>query len=217
MGERNADLEGYLLGGALGTVAGAVAAAALVVLGGWDYSPAIGMGVAAAAGIALFLILIGGTVSAAAPVHARTASPAQAPAPASAPASAAAAAAAAPVAAPEPEPEPAAAPAPAAAAEPAAEIPASQPQGLPAPRDGKGDNLQEIEGIGPALEKLCHDLGIWHFDQIAGWGPAEIAWMDGNLKGFRGRVTRDKWVAQARLIGQVGVEAFRERAKSNDY
>jgi NADH-quinone oxidoreductase subunit E len=93
----------------------------------------------------------------------------------------------------------------------------SQPQALAAPRDGKGDDLKTIEGIGPVLEKLCHDLGIFHFDQIASWGAAEIAWMDANLKGFRGRVTRDKWVAQAKLIGEVGTEQFLIRAKTNDY
>ena len=60
---------------------------------------------------------------------------------------------------------------------------------LKAPRKGVADDLQKLEGIGPVLEKLCHGLGIFHFDQIAAFGPAEIAWMDGNLKGFRGRVT----------------------------
>ncbi len=93
----------------------------------------------------------------------------------------------------------------------------SQPQGIDAPRGGMADNLKEIEGIGPALEKLCHSLGIFHFDQIANWGAAEVAWMDSNLKGFRGRVTRDKWVAQAKLIVTEGLEAFRIRAKTNDY
>ena len=93
----------------------------------------------------------------------------------------------------------------------------TRPAGLNAPRNGKADDLQTIEGIGPVLEKLCHELGIFHFDQIAGWGASEIAWMDGNLKGFRGRVTRDKWVAQARLIAEVGVEEFRSRAKTNNY
>lgn len=92
-----------------------------------------------------------------------------------------------------------------------------KPEGLAGPRNGQADALQSIEGIGPVLEKLCHDLGIYHFDQIAGWGPAEIAWMDGNLKGFRGRVSRDKWVAQAKLISAVGVQAFLLRAKANDY
>jgi NADH-quinone oxidoreductase subunit E len=93
----------------------------------------------------------------------------------------------------------------------------SKPQALKAARDGKGDDLKKIEGIGPALEKLCHELGIFHFDQIAKWGEAEVTWMDGNLKGFKGRVTRDKWVAQAKLIGQVGMEEFLRRAKTNDY
>lgn len=92
-----------------------------------------------------------------------------------------------------------------------------KPAALTAARDGAADKLQTIEGIGPALEKLCHELGIYHFDQIAAWGPAEVEWMDGNLKGFRGRVTRDKWVAQAKLILEVGVEEFLRRAKSNDY
>ena len=93
----------------------------------------------------------------------------------------------------------------------------TKPVGLKAARGGKADDLKTIEGIGPALEKLCHELGIFHFDQIAAWGEAEIAWMDSNLKGFRGRVTRDKWVAQAKLIGEVGIEQFLIRAKTNDY
>lgn len=92
-----------------------------------------------------------------------------------------------------------------------------QPKGLKAAKKGKADDLQIIEGIGPALEKLLHELGIFHFEQIAQWGAAEIAWIDGNLKGFRGRATRDKWVAQAKLIGEVGTEEFLIRAKTNNY
>ena len=92
-----------------------------------------------------------------------------------------------------------------------------KPAPLAAARGGVADDLKKIEGIGPAMEKLCHDLGIFHYDQIAAWGPAEVAWMDGNLKGFKGRVTRDKWVAQAKLIGTVGMDEFLRRAKTNDY
>ena len=91
------------------------------------------------------------------------------------------------------------------------------PMGLKAARNGVADDLQKIEGIGPVLEKLCHALGIFHFDQIAGWGAGEIAWMDGNLKGFKGRVSRDKWVAQAKLIAELGMAAFVIRAKNNAY
>ena len=93
----------------------------------------------------------------------------------------------------------------------------TKPQGLGAARGGMADDLKEIEGIGPVLENLCHELGVFHFDQIAGWTEAEIAWVDQNLKGFRGRVTRDKWVAQAKIIVTEGLDAFRIRAKTNDY
>lgn len=119
----------------------------------------------------------------------------------------------APKAAPAEAPQ--AAPMAALADLPAAE--GTQPEALGAPRGGQGDDLKQIEGIGPVLEKLCHELGIFHFDQIASWGAAEVAWMDGNLKGFRGRVSRDKWVSQAKIIVTEGLERFLERAKTNDY
>lgn len=113
-----------------------------------------------------------------------------------------------------PAPLMAAAAAPAAAAGSAG---GTRPAALAAPRGGKADDLKTLEGVGPAMEKLCHELGIYHFDQIAAWGAAEVEWMDRNLKGFKGRVTRDKWVAQAKLIGEVGIEQFLIRAKTNDY
>ncbi len=75
---------------------------------------------------------------------------------------------------------------------------ARKPQGLKAARGGKADDLKRVKGIGPKLELLCHSLGFYHFDQIANWTAAEIAWVDDNLEGFKGRVTRDGWVAQAR-------------------
>ncbi|SDF30672.1 NADH-quinone oxidoreductase subunit E [Rhodobacter capsulatus] len=98
-----------------------------------------------------------------------------------------------------------------------AETAAQKPLALAAARDGKADDLQKIESIGPALEALLHDLGIFHFDQIAAWGVAEIAWMDGNLKGFPGRASGDRWVVQAKIIVEEGLDRFLERAKTNNY
>ena len=140
----------------------------------------------------------------------KAAKPAKAEAPKSATAKAAA---------PKPADAPAkaTAAAKAAKADEAAVADGKQPKGLKAAKKGKADDLQIIEGIGPVLEKLLHGLGIFHFDQIAQWGAAEIAWIDGNLKGFKGRATRDKWVAQAKLIGEVGTEEFLIRAKTNNY
>ncbi|CTQ49628.1 NADH-quinone oxidoreductase subunit E [Jannaschia donghaensis] len=79
-------------------------------------------------------------------------------------------------------------------------IEGEKPTGLDAPRDGSADDLTRIRGIGPKLEKLCNSLGFWHFDQIANWSEAEIAWVDANLEGFKGRVTRDEWVKQAKVL-----------------
>jgi NADH-quinone oxidoreductase subunit E len=122
-------------------------------------------------------------------------------------------------AAPKAEAKPKAAAKPKAEPAPAAPAPAGgiKPKALKAARKGVADDLKVIEGIGPAMEKLLNEGGIFHIDQIAAWGPAEVEWMDGNLKGFKGRVTRDKWVAQAKLIGEVGLEEFLRRAKTNDY
>ena len=67
---------------------------------------------------------------------------------------------------------------------------------------GEPDHLLLLKGVGPKLEALLHSLGFYHFDQIAGWTAAEIAWVDENLEGFKGRVTRDEWVAQARDLAR---------------
>jgi predicted flap endonuclease-1-like 5' DNA nuclease len=102
---------------------------------------------------------------------------------------------------------------------PAAPVAASAdgPERLSAPRGGKADDLKEIEGIGPAMEKLVNEMGFYHFAQIANWSDADVAWVDANMKNFKGRITRDRWVAQAKIIVAEGLEAFRERAKTNNY
>jgi NADH-quinone oxidoreductase subunit E len=92
-----------------------------------------------------------------------------------------------------------------AAAAGAANVPEGQerkPGGMDAPRAGVGDDLKKIKGMGPALEKKCNDHGIWHYDQIAAWSAEEVAWADQNLVQFKGRVSRDDWVTQARILAE---------------
>ncbi|WP_108484621.1 NADH-quinone oxidoreductase subunit E [Oceaniglobus ichthyenteri] len=90
---------------------------------------------------------------------------------------------------------------------------ASRPASLTGARDGKADDLKMIKGVGPKLEELLHGLGFYHFDQIAAWTPAEIAWVDDNLEGFKGRVMRDDWVAQAKVLAAGEETEFSNRAK----
>lgn len=92
----------------------------------------------------------------------------------------------------------------------------TRPAALEAARDGGPDNLKQIKGVGPKLEKLLHTLGFYHFDQIAGWTADEVAWVDQNLEGFKGRVTRDDWVAQAKILAEGGETEFSGRVKKGD-
>ncbi len=88
-----------------------------------------------------------------------------------------------------------------------------KPETLAEARGGKPDDLKMIKGIGPKLEKLLHSMGFYHFDQVAAWTSEELAWVDDNLEGFKGRATRDTWVAQAKLLASGQDTEFSKRAK----
>lgn len=92
----------------------------------------------------------------------------------------------------------------------------TQPSSMDGPRENGSDNLKEIKGVGPKLEALLNSLGIYHFDQVSGWTVAEVAWMDSNLKGFKGRVSRDTWVDQARILSSGGETEFSKRVEDGD-
>jgi predicted flap endonuclease-1-like 5' DNA nuclease len=102
-----------------------------------------------------------------------------------------------------------AAEAPAAVA-PVADLPAdaepaagdAPPQGLPAP-DGEPDDLKRISGIGPGIEKTLHELGVFHFHQIAAFTPENVAWVNRRLR-FKGRIEREDWIGQARTLAAGG-------------
>jgi predicted flap endonuclease-1-like 5' DNA nuclease len=181
----------WLGGWIIGAAAGLVAFGALIVVGNFDLTPAVAVGGVIALLVGLILGMPRASIATAMPAAARGATP-------------------------EPIATPAAfvsAPAAAAPVAPSVDGPAR----LAAPRGGVGDNLKEIEGVGPAMEKLVNEMGFFHFDQIANWSEADVAWVDANMKNFKGRITRDRWVAQAKIIVNEGLDAFRERAKTNNY
>jgi small subunit ribosomal protein S2 len=69
------------------------------------------------------------------------------------------------------------------------------------PPDGDPDDLKKITGVGPAVEEKLHDLGVTKLTQIAGLTDEDIEKIDEALN-FKGRITRDDWVGQAKsLIG----------------
>jgi len=81
------------------------------------------------------------------------------------------------------------------------------------PADG-ADNLKEISGVGPKLEKLLNSLGIYKYDQVAAWSAGDIAWVDARLT-FKGRIARDDWMSQAKTLAEQGDVSVRiDRGKS---
>ncbi|NQX73356.1 MAG: NADH-quinone oxidoreductase subunit E [Epibacterium sp.] len=74
-----------------------------------------------------------------------------------------------------------------------------EPLTLKEPRGGKADDLKRLKGVGPKLEEALNKLGFFHFDQVAAWTEAEVAWVDTRLK-FKGRIERDGWIDQAKTF-----------------
>ena len=113
--------------------------------------------------------------------------------------------------------KPAAPAKPAAKAAPkktAAKAPAAKAEGisnrLAAPRGGKADNLTRIKGIGTVNEKKLNEHGIFHFDQIGAWKKADVEAAEAYLA-FDGRIAREEWVKQAKLLGRGKDTEFSRR------
>lgn len=88
-----------------------------------------------------------------------------------------------------------------------------KPETLTGPRAGStADDLKQIKGVGPGLEKTLNELGFYHFDQIASWRKKEVAWVDSRLK-FKGRIERDDWIKQAKVLAKGGTTEFSSKVK----
>ena len=86
-------------------------------------------------------------------------------------------------------------------AAPSEPIEMSQPEGVKKPSDG-GDDLTQIEGVGPKISEVLNGLGIWTYTQIANWNDANQAWIEDHLA-FSGRVSREDWVSQAVALAEL--------------
>jgi large subunit ribosomal protein L21 len=82
-----------------------------------------------------------------------------------------------------------------AAAEP------SPAKDAPAAATAGGDDLKQLSGVGPALEKKLHEAGVTSFAQIAAWSDADVAEMDEKLS-FKGRIEREGWIEQAKKLAE---------------
>ena len=61
------------------------------------------------------------------------------------------------------------------------------------------DNLQDIWGVGPVIEKKLHDFGVYRFKQIANWTSKAVDEFSEQLA-FKGRIEREAWIKQAKKL-----------------
>jgi len=71
-----------------------------------------------------------------------------------------------------------------------------------------GDDLTRIKGLGPKLVDQLRALGVTSLAQIAAWDDAEIDRIDAQLGRFQGRIRRDEWPTQARLLAADDVAGY---------
>ena len=102
-----------------------------------------------------------------------------------------------------------------ASAEEKANAAGSKPQMLTAPRGDAADDLKRIKGIGKVIEGKLNDLGIYHFDQIANWSRKEVNWVTTFLS-FKGRIDREDWIAQAKLLAAGEETDFSKRVDKGE-
>lgn len=65
--------------------------------------------------------------------------------------------------------------------------------------DGRKDDLKIVKGIGPVYEGRLNDLGIYTFEQIAKLNDDAKEAVEA-LTGFPGRVDRENWIGQAKIL-----------------
>ena len=80
-----------------------------------------------------------------------------------------------------------------------------------APATADGDDLSRLKGVGPKLATQLQELGVTSFAQIAGWSEADIDRIDPQLGRFKGRIRRDNWVEQAKLLSSGDTAAYEAR------
>lgn len=76
---------------------------------------------------------------------------------------------------------------------------------------GSDTDLTRIKGVGPKLAVLLRELGVTSLQQIAAWSDDDIDRIDARLGRFEGRIRRDDWVMQARLLANGDTGAYEAR------
>ncbi len=118
----------------------------------------------------------------------------------------------APVAVPKPVASPVIDPAPVAPIITPNPKPKPKPKPKPAPvvAATARDDLKRIRGVGPQNEARLNTVGVTAFAQIADWSAKDQREV-GERLAFPGRIEREDWVKQAKVLAKGGETAFAKR------
>ncbi len=86
-----------------------------------------------------------------------------------------------------------------------------EPRPMPtvsSPAPAADQPLTILKGLGPKAAARLAELGIASVDQLAALSPEGISVIDADMGNFAGRITRDRWVEQARLLAAGDLTGF---------
>ncbi len=72
------------------------------------------------------------------------------------------------------------------------------------------DDLKRIRGVGVLLERKLNAMGVTTYEQIANWTAADVGTVNSKLE-FKGRIERENWIEQARILASGGQTDFSRR------
>ncbi len=73
------------------------------------------------------------------------------------------------------------------------------------------DDIALLKGVGPKLVALLQSMGVTSLEQIATWSAADVTEIDSKLGAFAGRIKRDNWVDQAKLLSAGDIAGFEKK------
>lgn len=77
---------------------------------------------------------------------------------------------------------------------------APKPASLYATRPTEVDDLKQVKGIGPVMERILNENGCYRFKQLANFSKRDIEWVSATIETMPDRIERDRWVEQAQTL-----------------
>ena len=78
------------------------------------------------------------------------------------------------------------------------------------------DDLKRISGVGPFIEEKLNTIGIYTFNQISNFTDHDIQQVTDLIAFFPGRILRDDWRGQAKVLKDGGQTDFSKRVDNKD-